>query len=169
MICNKCGAQIPADNSFCGKCGAQCGNNSGSAQNFGNSGKQTDFKGVDYSASFAQDDIEANKIVSLFAYILFFIPLIVAPNSKYARFHVNQGLILFIIGIINSTLQGIFGFWNIGRWIWESGWSFNASPFLVVFNLLGVALLAAMIYGIVNALNGKAAEIPLVGKFRILT
>jgi hypothetical protein len=30
-------------------------------------------------------------------------------------------------------------------------------------------LLGVVIYGIVNAVNGKAVEIPLIGKFRILT
>jgi uncharacterized membrane protein len=131
------------------------------------------FKGDDFSNIFGQDDIQAGKVAALLGYPLFFLPLVIAPNSKFARFHANQGLIIFIFAFINSILQNIFRFsFNLIRWgwnwnDWRSWWSFN--PFSLVFNLIGVALLAAIIYGIVNAANSKAVEIPLIGKFRILT
>jgi uncharacterized membrane protein len=169
MTCNKCGAPIPEGNDFCGKCGSQCGANSENSQNFGNNEKRGGFTGVDYTASFERDDVEANKIISLFGYILFFIPLIVAPNSKFARFHANQGLILFILGIISSIFQNIFRFGNRGWIWWSSGWSFSFSPFWIIGNVISLALLAGVIYGIINAVNGKAVEVPIIGKLRILT
>ncbi|MDR2532095.1 MAG: hypothetical protein LBC82_04555 [Oscillospiraceae bacterium] len=128
--------------------------------------------GTDYTSSFDQQDIASNKGISLVAYILFFIPLIVAPNSKFARFHANQGLIIFILGFFSSILQGIFSF---GSWSWQwsrswsnwSNWFFN--PFSIIFGLFGLILFAGIVYGIVNAVNGRAIELPLIGKFRILT
>jgi uncharacterized membrane protein len=131
------------------------------------------YKGKDYSNIFGSDDIQAGKVAALLGYPLFFLPLVIAPNSKFARFHANQGLIIFIFAFINSIVQNIFRFsFNLIRWgwnwnDWRNWWSFN--PFSLVFNLIGVALLAAIIYGIVNAANSKAVEIPIIGKFRILT
>jgi uncharacterized membrane protein len=178
MYCGKCGAQNPDNNSFCGKCGHKCNASaqySQSSQSSQNSGSQnTGFKGTDYSSVFDPADIEANKIASLFAYILFFIPLIVCPNSKFGRFHANQGLIIFIAGIMNSVLQAIINgiFWAVrwgsgSGWWWNAGWFFN--PFSIIPGAIGFALLAAVIYGIVNAANGKAVEIPVIGKLRLIT
>ena len=47
-------------------------------------------------------DIEQNKVMAILAYlgILVLIPLFAAKESKFARFHTNQGLILCICGII---------------------------------------------------------------------
>ncbi|MBO4363977.1 MAG: hypothetical protein J5912_06325, partial [Clostridia bacterium] len=44
-------------------------------------------------------DINDNKGLTILAYIgpLVFIPMFVRKNSKFARFHCNQGLILFIL------------------------------------------------------------------------
>ena len=120
--------------------------------------------GTDYTASFEAQDIEANKGISLVAYILFFVPLLAVPNSKYARFHANQGLIVFIISIACSIVQNVFWF---GSWGNRNGWFFN--PFAAVIGAVQVALLACIVYGIINAVNGKAVELPIIGKFRILT
>ncbi|MDR2559979.1 MAG: hypothetical protein LBC86_10645 [Oscillospiraceae bacterium] len=167
MYCGKCGAQNPDDNCFCGKCGVRCDSN---PENSDKNDKRTEFTGNDYSGAFNPSDIETNKVASLLAYPLFFIPLIICPNSKFGRFHANQGLIIFIFSLINSIIQNIFGYWNWGwRWFWDSGRNFNFSPFSIFSNVFGVALLAAVVYGIVNAANGKAVEIPVIGKFRIIT
>ncbi len=45
-------------------------------------------------------DVEKFKGLAVLAYIFFLIPLIAAPNSKFARFHANQGLLLFILLVI---------------------------------------------------------------------
>src|SRR5271170_5256640 len=42
-------------------------------------------------------DVQNHKAVAILAYIFFVIPLVAAPHSKFARFHANQGLLLFII------------------------------------------------------------------------
>ena len=46
--------------------------------------------GADYTAQFDPADIEANKMMALLSYIIFFIPLLAAKGSKYAMFHANQ-------------------------------------------------------------------------------
>ena len=115
--------------------------------------------GTDYTSSFDPQDIEANKGISLVAYILFFVPLLAVPASKFARFHANQGLIVFIIAVFCSIVQNIF---------WFGSWGFF-NPFVAVIGVVQVALLACIVYGIINSLNGRAIELPIIGKFRILT
>jgi uncharacterized membrane protein len=171
MFCYRCGVKIPGNASSCSACGETAHGhenknteNSQGSQNFQNT--ERNYWGNDYTSSFDPNDIEANKGISLVSYILFFVPLLVVPNSRFARFHVNQGLIIFIISIAISVMQGIFRF---GSWWGWGGWSFTLNPFSIIMNLLQLALLAAIIYGIVNAVNGKAVEIPLIGKFRLIT
>ena len=105
----------------------------------------------DSTSEYDETDVENNKIISLFAYcgILFIVPLLAGKDSKYARFHTNQGIILFILSVI-MTFLSVFP--NIG-WVFKIGGVF-------------VAILA--ILGIINAVTGKARELPLIGKFRIL-
>ena len=106
----------------------------------------------DTTSEFDPADIESNKVLSLFAYlgILFIIPLIAAKDSKYARFHTNQGIVLFICGCIINLLSACIG--------WLS-WAFK---------ILNVILILLAALGIINAVSGKAKELPLIGKIRIL-
>ena len=106
----------------------------------------------DSTSEYDEADVENYKIISLFAYcgILFIIPLLAGRDSKYARFHTNQGIILFIFSVILTFFSFIP---NIG-WIFKIGGVF-------------IAILA--ILGIINAVTGKARELPLIGKFQILT
>jgi len=81
---------------------------------------------------------------------LFFLPLIVCPDSKFGRFHANQGLLLLIVAfagsfILTITIVGLF---------------------LVPF--YSIAIFVFAIIGFINGLNGKAKELPLFGKFRII-
>ena len=51
------------------------------------------------------EDIEKNKFYAILAYIgiLFIVPLLAAPNSKFARYHANQGLVFFLATVILSV------------------------------------------------------------------
>ena len=106
-------------------------------------------------------DIEQHKLMAALSYILFFLPLIVCPKSPYARFHANQGLILFLCEIIfavaNMILSAIFAFLGPLVLLWT-----------LVAALVNIAFLVLLILGIVNAAQGMAKELPLIGKFRIL-
>ena len=65
-------------------------------------------------------DIEQNKVFAILAYlgILFLVPLLAAPQSPFARYHTNQGIILFITSLIVYPASmdswfsiGIFHLW----------------------------------------------------------
>lgn len=94
------------------------------------------------SASTADKDVEANKIIAAFSYawILCLVPLLAKKNSKFAQFHAKQGLVLFIVEIIASLI-----FW-----------------FPVFGQLLMLALVIVSVMGIIKALNGEWWEIPYI-------
>lgn len=104
----------------------------------------------DETEGFDKADIEKNKIMAVLAYIIFLIPLIAAKESPFARFHTNQGLLLVIAAVILSVIAAIP----------VIGW--------IIAPVIGIAVTVLAVIGILNALNGKAKELPLIGKFRIL-
>ena len=116
----------------------------------------------DKTAEFDQQDINQNKVMAILAYfgILFLVPLLAAKDSKFAKFHANQGIILFICEIaaciVTFFLAFIFGLIKLG-------WLGSLLGYLLY---LACGILA--ILGIINAANGKAKELPLIGKFNIL-
>lgn len=125
-------------------------------------------KTADTTAEYDAKDIEQNKVLSLFAYlgILFLIPLLAAKDSKFARFHTNQGLVLFIAAIawsvVYSILTTVLGF------ILLSGAAGLYSLIVMLLGLIYLVFTVLAIIGIVNALTGKAKELPIIGKFKLL-
>jgi len=109
-----------------------------------------------------EEDIKQNKTMAGLAYILFFLPLIVCKDSKFGKFHANQGLLLLIlsvagyiaISIITTILATIT--WRLFGFI------------SLLYSIYGLFILAIAIYGLVNGLNGKAKELPMIGKYRII-
>ena len=66
----------------------------------------------DFTGYFDQMDIENNKIISGLSYlgILFFLPLVAAPNSRFGKFHANQSLVLLISSVCVQILSYAFSF-----------------------------------------------------------
>lgn len=101
---------------------------------------------------FDQQDIEQNKVFAILAYlgILFLVPLIAAKESPYARYHTNQGLLLFLAGIACNVV----GFIPFLGWI-----------IAIVGNIV---LLVFKIMGIINAFKGEAKPLPFFGHIEII-
>lgn len=108
------------------------------------------------------DDIQQNKTMAGLAYILFFLPLIVCKDSKFGRFHANQGLLLLILSVASYIALSI-----IATIIAIISWRLFGIVSLL-YGLCGLAILGLAIYGLVNGLNGKVKELPIIGKFRII-
>ena len=113
----------------------------------------------DTTGEFDQNDIQQNKIMAVLAYLswLVLIPLLAAKESKFARFHCNQGLALAIVEIIVWIVCGILS--NIPF----IGWLFT-----IVNAIISIACLVLAVLGIYNAANGRAKELPVIGKFKVL-
>ena len=113
----------------------------------------------DTTEEYDQNDIQQNKVMAILAYLswLVLIPIFAAKESKFARFHANQGIVLAIAEIICWVVLGILS--NIPF----IGWIFG-----IIEGLFSLVCFIFAVIGIVNAANGKAKELPIVGKFRIL-
>lgn len=114
---------------------------------------------IDRTAEFEAQDIQENKAMGILAYIgpLCFVPMFAAKGSKWARFHANQGLILFILEAAGQILGSVFG--NIPY----IGWLISL-PFLAVEIAAGVLAIISL----VAAAKGQAKELPIVGGIKIL-
>lgn len=112
----------------------------------------------DSTGEFNPQDIQENKIMCIFAYLswLVLIPLIMAKDSKFARFHCNQGIVLAIAEIIAFAIFGILTKAPLIGWI-----------FGILEGLLGLICFLFSVIGIINAVNGKAKDLPIIGKIRI--
>lgn len=163
-FCPKCGKEVAEDAKFCNACGAslqaevkeepkteEVKAEESSVQTAADKAKEM-MNTPDLTAEFDAADIEANKAFAILSYIglLWLVPLLAAPNSKYAKFHTNQGLVLWIA----SMIVGVVAIIPILGWI-------------VAF-VGGITTFVLMILGIINAGSGKAKQLPIIGKFTLL-
>jgi len=108
----------------------------------------------------ANDD---TKVMSILAYILFFVPLIVGAHKKSAtvKFHTNQGTVLFvaafIYGIVYTLLSRILIHIPVIGWL-----------LITLLSLCYLVFLVLMIIGIVNVVNDKQNPLPIIGKFTLI-
>ena len=96
--------------------------------------------------------MESNKIMAAISYIwiLFLVPLFAAKDDAFARFHANQGLLLFIASIILGIISII--------------------PFVgpIISAIGGIVTFVFMILGIINALKGEMKPLPFIGGIEII-
>lgn len=98
-----------------------------------------------------KEDMEKNKVFAILAYIIFFIPLLAAKESRFAMYHANQGLVLFL-GVLAINVIG---------------WIIPVIGFVLtpLGNLCGFVL---AIIGIVNAANGRKKPLPFIGSIELI-
>lgn len=113
------------------------------------------------------EDIQQNKVMAILAYFIFFLPLLAAKESKFARYHANQGLVLliagFAVGIISSIINGI---------LFAAAMTMGSLGAIAIvgtlFTLVYLAIAVLGILGIVNAAQGKVKPVPVIGGITII-
>jgi uncharacterized membrane protein len=105
---------------------------------------------------FTKEDIEKNKVMAILAYIIWLIPYFGAKDSKFATYHAKQGLVLFL-----ASLALYVGYWLLWRILPWSMWGFIS----LVSTVFSLAVLALAIIGIINASQGEAKELPIIGQY----
>lgn len=97
----------------------------------------------------SQADIDENKVIAAIGYlgILCLLPLLLKKDSVFAQHHGKQGLMLLIC--------------------WMILWVVNVIPILgqITFVLGSLGLFILLLLGILNALNGKMWEMPVLGEY----
>ncbi|WP_158588822.1 DUF4870 domain-containing protein [Butyrivibrio sp. XB500-5] len=174
--CPNCGTQMADEAKFCESCGvsleqgnpgiqgAQPVDNAQSAPNNGPIPTQMPpaqtqynpyqqyYNPKDHTSEFDVRDIADNKLFAAFAYIFGVLGIIAAllvNNSPFTRFHAKQAVKLEIAAIV-LVIPAVIPF---------LGWFVTCAGLLV--------LVVVKIIAVVNALNGKAIEAPIVSEIGV--
>ncbi|NMB32923.1 MAG: hypothetical protein GX992_01600 [Clostridium sp.] len=113
--------------------------------------------------SFEQEDIQKNKAIAALSYLIFFLPFLVCPESKYAKFHANQALLVFIANLGGNIVIRVFLGLVLGS-IPFLGWFIR----VLLASFYGVFIFILIVMGIINAINGEAKKLPLFGEINLL-
>ena len=141
MFCPKCGTQKPENDYYCPPCGEPVLSKTNVPDE------------SDHTAMFEEEDIRRTNILSALCYLSFLfviLGLLIEPNSKFLRYHINQSIILYIFGIL-CGLVAIIPF---------LGW--------IAAVIGSVACIVFMVMGIVRAFKGQAKDLPIIGKYMIV-
>lgn len=161
IICPQCGAQNAANVAVCRSCGVVLNEQQMQYQDPQYQGQyDPQYQDPQYQGQYdpqyqdqydMNQDAQQNKLMAVLAYfgILVLIPIFAAPNSRFARFHANQGLVLWLVGFVLNLIVTVI-------------------PPLAFLGFLGIVLLVFSIMGIVNAVKGEMKELPLFGKVTLL-
>ena len=88
-------------------------------------------------------------LMAAIAYIgpLVIVSYLVDKDDPFVKFHIKQGLVLFVIEVAT---------WFLGMILW---------PLWFFLNIINLIALILSIVGIVRAVKGKEVRLPLVGKY----
>ena len=114
----------------------------------------------DETDKYDKKDIESGKVMAILSYIgiLCLIPYFAEKNNPFVVYHAKQGLNLFLLEVIASVAISVL----------------SVILFLLFFvvGLIGFAVgvcgFALSIMGIINVCNGKAKELPIVNKLKLV-
>jgi fumarate reductase subunit D len=94
--------------------------------------------------------VSNNTLMAVLAYfgiLVLVLFLIDVKKDPFVKFHIKQGLVLFILEIVTMLISGLPGVGGL------------------LSNLLGIACVVLSIVGIINAVSGKTTELPVVGTY----
>ena len=113
---------------------------------------------MDETYRFDPNDINQTQGLAWLSYlgIFFLIPLLVYRDSPFSKFHANQGLVLFIFWLVLTVILRVLAFIPIINW------------FSWILNLLYIPFVILMVIGIVNAAQGKAKRLPVIGNIEMI-
>jgi uncharacterized membrane protein len=92
--------------------------------------------------------IEKNTVMGVLSYLgpLVLIPLLTEKNDPFVKYHVKQGLVLFVIEVATWLVLDMFRLWMLS-------------------DLINLGCLVLTVIGIINVVKGEQKELPLVGQF----
>ena len=93
--------------------------------------------------------VDSNIALGILAYLgpLIIISYIMGNSVPEVKFHINQGLVILV---------GEFILWIMGAMFWQ---------LLPIVDLLDLGLFILVVLGIINVVQHKQKELPLVGQF----
>ena len=142
MFCPKCGTNLSENDHFCPTCGEPAGVKP----------KAPDES--DRTAMFSPEDAEKTHLLAALCYfnfIFIIIALLLEPDSKFLRFHINQSIVLTVFAV----LCGIVAIVPFIGWVASA----VGAIMTVVFTVMGI----------VRAVKCQARDLPIIGKYTIVS
>ena len=162
VFCAHCGAQMEEGTHYCPSCGkataqARAGRPDDARVAFENLSNTPDTTG-DYTPA----EIENGKGMACLSYlgILVLIPFIAEKGNRFVRYHACQGLVLFLVEIAYWIAMQI-----VSASLLAISWRLVSVT--MILSLAGLVFLALSICGLVNVFQGRAKELPLIGKINL--
>ena len=84
------------------------------------------------------------------ALCLFLVPYFICPDSDFARFHCNQGLLMMLFSIVTNACSALPA---LGWLISAVGW---------------VMTMVMFVSGMYNVSKGRMKEMPIIGRIRLI-
>jgi uncharacterized membrane protein len=105
-------------------------------------------------------DIDQNKVFAVLAYIgiLFLVPLLAAPRSKFARYHTNQGVVLFLAAFLVGCGALVLLPIPLIHYV-----------IIPIWVVLPAFVFVFIVIGIVHAASGEYKPLPWIGHYQLLT
>lgn len=93
--------------------------------------------------------MDNTTLMGVLAYVgpLVIIPYLTAKENSFVKYHIKQGLVLVVIEV---------ALWIIGSMVWGL-W--------MILQIINIGLIVLSVLGIVNVIQKKEAELPLVGQY----
>ena len=113
--------------------------------------------------TYSEKEINDGKAMSAVGYVpicglpLFLLPMFAAKENKYAQYHARQAMVLYLAGlgafIVSFVLNFVLAIIHV------------PCVGAVIGAAIGIGFLVLMVIGIVNAFQGQAKELPVLGGF----
>ncbi len=114
----------------------------------------------------SEADVGNHRAMAILAYIpiLVVVPLIFGQQSRFVRYHTNQGFLLFILEVLR---WGVMSVLYTGLPL-----LFQSHPMLSLFGFINGVIsflfLALAIVGVLHVISGNCEELPGIGKYRVI-
>ncbi len=153
--CPKCNAQLNDDAMFCVNCGAQIGANPNPQQNVYAQPVPTApvVSSTDHTAEFSPAEVADNKLFAALIYALSIVGVVIAllanlnNKSAYLKFHIKQGLKLFIANMIVTVASLVLC------------WTFIVP---IAGAVCAIILVVVQIICFIQTLRNKSVEPPII-------
>ena len=128
---------------------------------------------ADTEAQAAYADALENRGVAILGYTIFLVPLLFAAKSRFARYHANQALLLFLAatGALAVVIGGAVVLEFVLKLLPASlgiFYAFFHCGLILIQIVVPLGVLALAIAGIVNAANLEKKPLPLIGHFTLI-
>lgn len=129
-----------------------------------------DFSAREYTRKFHPDDRRSCRVECVCACsgLLFFLPLVSAPDSRFGRYWANQGLLMLLSEIVGLLVWALISF-TMGLLALIP---FVGIIFTAIKIILGIAELSIFLFFIIRACTfagkGRAVDFPIIGYLRLI-